>query len=328
MTMTLPAAPVAPSAEPAVRPATTKVERLNAASVRRVLEPEEMFDWSSLGSGQIVADELLTTVGLDLDLTAEQKARLSREEVAAMLSTGIRFEAALMAGFSLEIATADDLVDPRITYMLHEMGEETRHSRAFARVVGAIEPTATDPFRHGVIGRIADRMMRWTINSPSVLYTFVLAGEEIPDLLQKIASEHPDTDPLLASVNRYHRQEEARHLAFARVHLPELWADAGRVERWRVLHAAPLGISQLFSAFVHPGVYEAVGLPPMKTWRAVNKTPQRLALRYAATRGVLDALIEGGIIERGSIPKGWRKLCAVDSDGQPLPDAPTVAQLA
>jgi len=243
-----------------------------------------------------------------------------------MLSTGIRFEAALMAGFSLEITAADDLADPRVAYMLHEMGEETRHSRAFARVVGAIEPTATDPFRHGVIGRIADRMMRWTINSPSVLYTFVLAGEEIPDLLQKIASEHPDTDPLLASVNRYHRQEEARHLAFARMHLPELWARAGTIERARVRHAVPLGIAQLFSAFVHPGVYETIGLPGMKTWREVNKTPNRLALRYAATRGVLDALLDGGVIERGSIPKGWRKLCAVDQQGTPLPDAPTVDQ--
>ncbi len=322
MTMTLPDAPVAPT----TTPATSKVERLNKASLRKVMEPEEMFDWSSLGSGQIVADELLSTAGLDLDLTAEQKVRLSREEVAAMLSTGIRFEAALMAGFSLEITAADDLADPRVAYMLHEMGEETRHSRAFARVVGAIEPTATDPFRHGVIGRIADRMMRWTINSPSVLYTFVLAGEEIPDLLQKIASEHPDTDPLLASVNRYHRQEEARHLAFARMHLPELWARAGTIERARVRHAVPLGIAQLFSAFVHPGVYETIGLPGMKTWREVNKTPNRLALRYAATRGVLDALLDGGVIERGSIPKGWRKLCAVDQQGTPLPDAPTVDQ--
>ena len=50
----------------------------------------------------------------------------------------------------------------------------------------------------------------------------MLAGEEIPDLMQKLASEHPETDPLLAEVNRYHRQEEARHLAFARMRLPEL----------------------------------------------------------------------------------------------------------
>jgi hypothetical protein len=305
-----------------------RVERLSTASTRRVLEPEELFDWDSLGDGQIIADELLSTHGLGLDLDPEQKARLSREEVAAMLGTGIRFEAALMAGFSLQITEADDLADPRITYMLHEMGEETRHSRAFARLVEKLAPTADDPLRKGVIGWGTDRMMRLTIGSPSVLYTFVLAGEEIPDLLQKRAAEHPDTDPLLAAVNRYHRQEEARHLAFARLHLPELWARAGKVERWRVLHGAPAGISQLFSAFVHPGVYATVGLPAMKTWRAVNKLPQRRALRYAATRGVLDALMEGGIIERGEVPKGWQKLCGVDAGGDPRPDAPELAPLS
>src|ERR671916_251557 len=267
-----------------------RVERLSTASTRRVLQPEELFDWDSLGDGQIIPDELLSTNGLGLELTPEQKARLSREEVAAMLGTGIRFEAALMAGFSLQITDATDLADPRITYMLHEMGEETRHSRAFARLVEKLDPQAVDPLRKGVIGWGQDRMMRLTIGSPSVLYTFVLAGEEIPDLLQKRAAEHPDTDPLLAAVNRYHRQEEARHLAFARMHLPELWERAGKVERWRVLHAAPAGISQLFAAFVHPGVYETVGLPAMRTWRAGNKLPPPPAPRHEATRGGLDAL--------------------------------------
>ena len=305
-----------------------RVERLSTASTRRVLEPEELFDWSSLGTGQIIADELLSTHGLGIDLTPEQKVRLSREEVAAMLGTGIRFEAALMAGFSLQITEAEDLADPRVTYMLHEMGEETRHSRAFARLIEALEPTAVDPLRKGVVGWGTDRMMRLTIGSPAVLYTFVLAGEEIPDLLQKRAAEHPDTDPLLAAVNRYHRQEEARHLAFARMHLPELWERAGKVERWRVLHAAPAGISQLFGTFVHPGVYETVGLPAMRTWRAVNKLPQRRALRYEATRGVLGALIEGGIIQRGEVPKGWQKLCGVDAGGDPQPGAPVLAPLS
>ena len=153
-------------------------------------------------------------------------------------------------------------------------------------------------------------------------------GANVGELLRSVASEHPDTDPLLAAVNRYHRQEEARHLAFARLHLPELWERAGKVERWRVLHGAPAGIAQLFGAFVHPGVYETIGLPAMRTWRAVNKLPQRRALRYESTRGVLDALIDGGIIARGEVPKGWQKLCGVDADGYPRSDAPQLAPLS
>ena len=44
-----------------------------------------------------------------------------------------------------------------------------------------LEPTAVDPFQKGVIGWVTDKVMRFTIGSPAVLYTFVLAGEEIPD---------------------------------------------------------------------------------------------------------------------------------------------------
>src|ERR671914_2742269 len=145
-----------------------RVERLSPASTRRVLEPEELFDWDSMGDGQIIPDELLSVHGLGLDLTPEQKVRLSREEVAAMLGTGIRFEAALMAGFSLQITAADDLADPRITYMLHEMGEETRHSRAFVRLVAELDPTAKDPFRKGLVGRVTSRLMRFTIDAPAL----------------------------------------------------------------------------------------------------------------------------------------------------------------
>src|SRR5689334_3540385 len=96
-------------------PAATadRIARLSTASVRKVLEPEELFDWDSLGRGQVIGDELLTTSGLDLDLPADTKARLSREEVAAMLQMGIRFEAVLNAGFALRIAETQDVTDPR-----------------------------------------------------------------------------------------------------------------------------------------------------------------------------------------------------------------------
>ena len=294
-----------------------RVERLSTASTRRVLEPEELFDWSSLGDGQIIADELLSTHGLGLDLTAEQKVRLSREEVAAMLGTGIRFEAALMAGFSLQITEADDLADPRVTYMLHEMGEETRHSRAFARLIEKLAPTAVDPLRTGVIGWGTDRMMRLTIGSPAVLYTFVLAGEEIPDLLQKRAAEHPDPDPLLAAVNRYHRQEEARHLAFARMLLPETWERASHADKTFVWHVVPGLVREMYENMIHAGVFAAVGLPGIATWKAARNHPGRVEIRVEACRPVLDTLVDAGAIERGKIPRAWRALCAVDPDGAP-----------
>ena len=268
-----------------------RVERLNRASLRRVIEPDADLP-GSIGDGQLMADELLSIAGMDLDLTAEQRRILSREEVASMFSAGTRFEAVLEIGFARQVAYARDLTDPRITYLLHEIGEETRHQRLFIRLI---------------------------TNHLAMLYVMVLAGEEIPDQMQKLASEHPATDPFLASVNRYHRQEEARHLSFARTMLPEVWAGASRVERTVIRRIAPLVISDLFRFMVHPGVYSQVGLDPWATWKQVNKSPTRVQLRRVSTRPVLEALLNAGVLDRGDIPAGWQKLCGVNADGVPEP---------
>ena len=57
----------------------------------------------------------------------------------------MRFEAVLAAGFSLEILRYQDLTDPRVTYILHELGEETRHSRLFVRMIEQLAPRARNP---------------------------------------------------------------------------------------------------------------------------------------------------------------------------------------
>jgi predicted metal-dependent hydrolase len=213
--------------------------------------------------------------------------------------------------------------------MLHEIAEETRHQRAFIRLIEQLAPRARNPFARGPIKRAIDFNVRRFIRMPAFLMVLVLAGEEIPDLLQKLASEHPDTDPLLAAVNRYHRQEEARHLSFARATLPELYADAGRLERLRIRYVAPVIIHLLFGTFVHPGVYAAIGLPGGKTWRAVNRTPERIALRHRATRNILGALLDAGVLRRGRIPRGWRRLCGVDRMGEAIPgDVPLTDEAA
>ena len=302
----------------------SKVDRLNTASLRKVIEPEETFDFAAITDGQILPDELLSVAGLDLDLTAEQMALLSREEVAAMLTMGVAFESILNAGFSWQVATAGDFTDPRVMYMLHEVGEETRHSRAFVRVVQELAPTAENPLDAPIPRFVQRRFLPILIKSPALLAVMILAGEEIPDLLQKLASEHPDTDQVLASVNKYHRMEEARHLAFARLTVGELYPKAGLREKFIIRRIAPLLIDGLFDTFVHPGVYATVGLPKWKTWRAANRTPQRRAVKLAAVRPILKALIDGGVFKKGRIPKRWRNLAKVDRFGQPLPGSVTV----
>lgn len=287
-----------------------RIQRLSDVSAKRYLDPDEAVPGGP-GPGQILPDELLSIAGLPdvlARLTPEQKLRLSREEVAAIASEGIRFEAALTAGFALHLADVRKVTDPRTTYILHEIGEESRHSRLFVRLVDGLGAKARNPFLSGVPGYVRSRAIRFAIKRPVLLYTLILAGEEIPDLIQKLAAEHPDTDPFMREVSKYHRQEEARHLAFARAVLPEEWKRASWLDKALVRHVAPVIVFEMFNILVHPGVYRAVGLPGWKTWRRAIYSAPRVKLRQQATGNILKALVDAGAVKAGRIPLGWRKL--------------------
>lgn len=296
-----------------------RIERLSSASLRRVIEPDTEVV-GSIGPGMVLPRELLSVADLDLDLDDEQWVKLSREELASILDAGVRFETVLMAGFGLMLAWRRDLVDPRVTYVLHEIGEETRHSRLFVRVIEQLAPDAVNPFTRGLFPRLDRFFTTRVIQRRALFCVMVLTGEEAPDLLQRLSSEHPATDPFVRAVNRYHRMEEARHLSFARTLLPELWAEASWVERFVVRHLAPALMASVFDSLIHPGVYKAVGLPGWATWNRVRKSDSRARLRAESFRPVCAALRSAGAFGRpGRVPKAWRRACRLDSSAQPLP---------
>src|SRR4051794_33315987 len=303
--------------QPESRP-DSRIARLSHVSAKRVIEPDVEVR-GDFGPGQILPDDLLLTAGLDLELTAQQKATLSREQVAAMLDGGIRLESVLLGGAGLLMSTWGDLTDPRITYLLHEVGEETRHSRLFQRMIGQLAPTARNPFHHGPGARVGAWLYRLTATHPLLFCVMVLAGEEYPDLVQRRAIEHPVSDDYLRRANPYHREEEARPLAFGRMLLPELWVKASRRERWMVRRVAPL-LARLMveTQLSHPGVYAVIGLPPRRTAWKVNHSSTQRALVAEAMRGVLKSLLIAAPQMRGRVPRGWRRLCQVDRRGVPL----------
>jgi hypothetical protein len=99
------------------------------------------------------------------------------------------------------------------------------------------------------------------------------------------------------------------------------------VERIAVRRVAPLVIAGMFNMLVHPGVYSSVGLPGWETWRAVNRSPRRRAVRYQATRPILDSVIDAGAVRRGRVPRPWQRLCGVDRHAQPTaPDLDALAE--
>lgn len=292
-----------------------RVRRLNAASLRRVVEPDTEVA-GGLSLEQVLPDELLSIRDLGLELTPEQKATLSREELASITRFGILFEAVLMSGFAYHLALSRDVTDPRFVYALHEIGEETRHSRLFVRIVEQLDPKQRNPFESRIAVRVRSRLLPLLLRRPATLDAFVLAGEEIPDLFQKLAAEHPDTDPFVREVSRYHRMEEARHLAFARTTVGEHYRAATITDRFAVHWIVPLGIVGMFDLMVQPLVYRTIGLPAVKTWLAVRKQPSRIELRRQCARAVLSALIDAGVLRRGRVNRAWRAVAGVDRHGQ------------
>ncbi len=162
------------------------IDRLSTASLRRVIEPDLDLP-GHVSDGQVLPDELLGMHELAefADLSADQRAKLSREEVASIVEAGLRFEAVLMAGFALSLVDHPDLTDPEVVYALHEIGEETRHSRLFSRLLGQLAPTAKNPLAK--FRRIEMMLIPRLIRRPATLDVLVLGGEEIPDLMQKRA---------------------------------------------------------------------------------------------------------------------------------------------
>jgi hypothetical protein len=299
-------------------PTNRRIERLSTASLTRILEPDVDVP-GAVGDGQVLPDELISLFHvpeLFATLTDEQKAVLSREEFASIADTGVRFESVLMAGFSIEILNRADLTDPRVTYLLHEMGEETRHSRLFVRLLAQVKPTAVNPLDNVVLRVLQQAVLPVLTSMPALFCLLVLSGEEVPDLMQKLASEHEETDPMIKAVSKYHRQEEARHLAFARLLFPEQWAAAGPLQRFLVRYLGSRIAIAMFDTLVHPGVYATVGLPTWPTWKAVNRSEGRTALRHRALRPLLTSLLEVGAFWGGRVPRGWRRACGVDGRGR------------
>jgi hypothetical protein len=295
-----------------------RVERLSRASLRRIIEPEQEIT-GPLTKPQVIPDELLSIADLDVDLTGSQRATLAREEVASIARFGILFEAVLMSGFAYWLALSTDVTDPRFTYVLHEIGEESRHSRLFVRLVDELAPTQRDPFNNRVAAEIRSRLFPLLVRRPSTLDTFVLAGEEIPDLFQKLAAEHPDTDGYVRAVSRYHRMEEARHLAYARTTVGEHYRQATWTDRFAVRWIAPIAIVTMFDTIVQPFVYPTVGLPALRTWLRVRRQPARVALRQECVRSVLRALMDAEVFPPGGVPLLWRHTGGVDRHGVPRP---------
>jgi hypothetical protein len=272
--------------------------RLLKASVQHSYDPAVDIDWEApLEKGMyFMPPERSTLYGTDLweKLSEEQRIELTKHEVASIASVGLWFELILMQFLVREIYDQDPLTR-HVQYGLTEIGDETRHSIMFARMIEKFGCPAYGP---GKLRHYRGRLFKTGFSGAS-FWAAILVAEETLDTLQRETMQDERVQPLVRMVNRIHVVEEARHVRYAREEVARLMDGMSPV--MREYHRGMFGFSalQIVGALVNPKVYAAVGIDP-RHGRAVarNNPNYQETMRWSASR-LMPYLREIGLIGGG-----------------------------
>ena len=277
-------------------------DRLLRSSVEHSYDPAIDIDWAApLVDGMYYAPpERLSLYGTPLweGLTQAQRVELSRHEVASIASVGLWFELILMQ-FLLRHVYDRDPLSRHAQYGLTEVGDETRHSIMFARMIEKLGCPAYGP---GRVRHLRGRIFKAGFGGAS-FWAAILVAEETLDTFQRECMNDERVQPLVRAVNRIHVVEEARHVRYAREEVvrrsADLRAPALAFHRFMLGYAA----HEVVGSFVHPRVYAAVGLDPRRAHAAARANPHHQeSLRWSASRLVpflrAAGLVHGGPGER------------------------------
>lgn len=270
-------------------------DRLLRSTAAKAYDPDVDIDWSApLASGKgYVLPHRCSLYGTSLydQLSPEQRIELGKHEAVSVASTGIFLEAVLMRMLT-RVAYVGDPLSGHVQYALAELGEETRHTIMFAKMIDRLGtpcylPPSSIRWLGGVLSAIA--------HGPS-LWGAILIGEEVIDRLQREIVDDESIQPLIRMICRIHITEEARHVGFARA---ELAASVARMPRYELpYHRLTLARTALILSriMINPQVYLSVGLDPRIARRAALANPyHRETLRYGGVK-LVSFLDEAGLI--------------------------------
>lgn len=263
-------------------------ERLLRTSAKHSHDPLTEIDWEApLAEGRPFAPPhraSLYGTALWEELDEERRTELTRHETASVASVGIWFECLLIRVLVRHIYDQDPTTK-HVQYALTEIGDETRHSVMFARMIDKFGCPAYGPDRVArLLGRSVVLVLRQISGLAGTLFV-----EEILDALQREAMADESLQPLVRQVSRIHVVEEARHIRYAKQELARQWTAAGPLAR--AYHRLVLGgaVYLATTRLVHPGAYAAVGLDPRRARRVAARNPHyRRTLAWAAGKVVAE----------------------------------------
>jgi hypothetical protein len=270
-------------------------DRLLRSTAAKAYDPDVDIDWSAplAPDKTYLLPHRCSLYGTSLydQLSPEQRVELGKHEAVSVASTGIFLEAVLMRMLA-RVAYTRDPMSQHVQYALAELGEETRHTIMFTKMIDRLGtpcylPPSVIRQLGAFLSAIAHGPSRWGA---------ILIGEEVIDRFQREIVDDESIQPLIRMICRIHITEEARHVGFARA---ELVASMARMPRYELpYHRLTLARTALILSrvMINPRVYLSVGLDPRVARRAALTNPyHRQTLRYGGEK-LVSFLDDAGLI--------------------------------
>lgn len=238
--------------------------RLLRSTAERFYDAEVDIDWDApIDEDKLwMSEHRVSLYGTKLwdKLTPEQRKELGKHELVSILSFGIYAEAGLSTMLFQSVLKSRALVDDHVRYALAEIGEETRHSIMFSRL---INKTGLKPYLLPKIARKLSGVITLLPIGPSA-YGGTLLIEEILDRGQREVMNDPNVQPHARQLMKIHVLEEARHITYAREQLVRGMEKAGPLSK--AFHRIVLATmaNGVFPVLVNPRVYRSVGINPLR----------------------------------------------------------------
>jgi para-aminobenzoate N-oxygenase AurF len=239
--------------------------------------------------------ELLSTAGTPAGerLSPEETRRLSFFEAVNFFSLNIHGERALLEGLAARLYR-DDLYTP---YLHHFLDEENKHMVYFGtyclRYAGKIYP---------------DRKMALPRDyAPGeedfLFFARVLLFEELVDVYNRRMALDDRLHSVAREINRMHHRDEARHLAFGRRIVAELFER--HAPGWpaevlgEVRRSLPEYVLATWKEYFNPDVYRDAGMPePYDIAREAFASDAARARRCEVSGPALRFLVSAGVLEK------------------------------
>jgi hypothetical protein len=257
-------------------------------------DSQGLFAWpSGVATDRFAMSEaLLPMAGLAAyrELGDEQRWRLALLEAANFFSLNIAGERELISGLAQRLHRHRPTFVSN--YLQHFLDEENAHTAVFARFCldygGGIFHYREVPLAREY--------------SPGeeefLFFARILVFEEVADFYNRAIANDADVWPLARRINRYHAEDECRHIAFGRLQVEEMWARFA--PQWSAEKRRQIGrylaryTASVLGPYVNPDVYRAAGLPEgirqqileSPHWKSLASRSTHRATRWLARIGV------------------------------------------